>query len=122
MRISDWSSDVCSSDLAGSQPAHDGKRRRKWNTKTPTSTRWIFRRGAVWRRINWQCSFISDSRRPCSMELKSLSLIRTLASRFNVRLKGSRLLEPTVDNVPPTVATLPCKAYGRATRREKGGQ
>src|SRR3546814_8372872 len=57
---------------AGSQPAHDGKRRRKWNTKTPTSTRWIFRRGAVWRRINWQCSFISDSSEEHTSELQSL--------------------------------------------------
>ena len=93
---------------AGSKPAQEGKRRRAWNTNQPRSVCHAddggMRSGPM--RSLW-CSTRSSSRsRRC--EAKPWSRMITLASRLSARLRGSRLLEPTVDQSSSISATLPC--------------
>src|SRR3546814_8717315 len=41
MRISDWSSDVCSSDLAWSPPREEGRLRVLWSGLKASAFRWV---------------------------------------------------------------------------------
>src|SRR5690606_7780490 len=81
---------------AGKRPAQAGKRLRKWKTNTPTSMRCRRRRGRLPRSMSWHWLSTSVSSFSCRQAANSASRIITFPSRLSARLKGSRLLEPTV--------------------------
>src|SRR5690606_6207688 len=92
---------------AGSKPAHDGKRRRKWNNSGRVSTCHGRHGGIRDSSTTWQSASINRCRRACRSLAKPRSRTNRLASRLSDRLRGSRLLEPTVAHSRSITATLP---------------
>src|SRR3546814_4665279 len=93
MRISDWSSDVCSSDLAGDQHQHDAERRQEpkiltefhYCSSSPRRCRRSFRasRASAWHRREIGRASFRERLCPVRLDLGGRSIIKKKTNMYS---------------------------------------